>query len=439
MKQTMNVRIAGLVAWVTLALVLQPLRAVSFSVQCAPSPRPVPEFEAFVQKAQRGETIKVAYLGGSITRGASVWPRSGTNVSGAAFDYSSFNQEAESWRALTFEWLRARFEKTPGQFTQVNAAIGGTPSLLGTYRLEQDILSQAPDLVFVEFAVNDNGAATLTRDTPEAPKSILRTCKSIVSRLREQNPQVAVFMPLSTHRMLDGSANTAWGGVLDLGLEQTLLAAEALQVPYANIREAFYGDSGSQPVAPYYDGPDDPGCYVHPAPYGHQAYAEAVEKTLADIFQSGTFLFTNSGASQVIQPYPVAPLLVLPETLATQATGWHLETPANVESPCLEGHPCLVSGSTNDVLEYTFNGTAAGLWCDIQSKGGMEVWLDGTKLGRHINGSTTGGQFNGRFVVLSTALAPAVPHTLRLVPVSLPDVAVPRIMLRGVTVDAGTP
>jgi hypothetical protein len=44
-------------------------------------------------------------------------------------------------------------------FSEPNATIGGTGSDLGVFRLNQDVLDHKPDLMFIEFAVNDGGAA----------------------------------------------------------------------------------------------------------------------------------------------------------------------------------------------------------------------------------------------------------------------------------------
>ena len=48
-----------------------------------------------------------------------------------------------------------------GQFsagsTLINAGIGATDSDYGCLRVQRDVLSQNPDLVIVEFAVNDIG------------------------------------------------------------------------------------------------------------------------------------------------------------------------------------------------------------------------------------------------------------------------------------------
>lgn len=83
----------------------------------------------FLAKAKTpGAEIKVAYFGGSITA-------------------------QPGWRPKSL----AHFQKTwpQAKFSEINAAIGGTGSDLGVFRLKHDVLDQKPDLLFVEFAVND--------------------------------------------------------------------------------------------------------------------------------------------------------------------------------------------------------------------------------------------------------------------------------------------
>ncbi len=94
--------------------------------------RPRQGLPNFLAKARTpGALVKVAYLGGSIT-------------------------EQPGWRPKTL----AYFQKTypDANFSEINAAIGGTGSDLGVYRLKHDVLDGKPDLLFVEFATNDGGA-----------------------------------------------------------------------------------------------------------------------------------------------------------------------------------------------------------------------------------------------------------------------------------------
>jgi hypothetical protein len=105
----------------------------------------------------------------------------------------------------------------------------------------------------------------------------------------------------------------------------------------------------------------------------------------------------------------------------------------------LEGDSYLLSDSIGGVLEYTFSGSAVGLWCDNLSRGGMEVILDGKKLELYVNRVSRKGKFSGQFCNLADSLDRSGTHTLQLIPISLPDAENPRIMLRALTIDAESP
>lgn len=89
-----------------------------------------------IRAAQNGQDITIAYIGGSITEGLDV-------------------KAAE--RYVTHSAME--FEKNycnGGKVTCINAGLSGTPSNLGVLRLQRDVLDHRPDIVFVEFAVNDS-------------------------------------------------------------------------------------------------------------------------------------------------------------------------------------------------------------------------------------------------------------------------------------------
>lgn len=115
-----------------------------------------------LQKAKNGEDITAAYIGGSITEG--------------------YNAGTTEFYAKTCtDLLQAQFPDIT--VTGVNAGISGTPSLLGNLRLERDVLSSDPDIVFVEFAVNDGQEA----DYKNAYESLVRT-------LLTQDKDIAVVL-----------------------------------------------------------------------------------------------------------------------------------------------------------------------------------------------------------------------------------------------------
>ncbi|MBT2657166.1 SGNH/GDSL hydrolase family protein [Bacillus sp. ISL-18] len=103
--------------------------------------------KAAIEKAERGEDVTIAYIGGSITQGAGAKP-----IHTHCYAYQSY---------LKF---REMFGKDDGRNVHfVKAGVGGTPSELGMIRYERDVLRNGkvkPDIVIVEFAVNDAGDET---------------------------------------------------------------------------------------------------------------------------------------------------------------------------------------------------------------------------------------------------------------------------------------
>lgn len=98
------------------------------AVECQPRSG-LPNLRA---KVEAGHAVKIAYLGGSITA-------------------------APGWRVQSREWFAQQYPQA--KFEEIDAAIGGTGSDLGVFRLQNDVLRHQPDLLFVEFAVNDGGAS----------------------------------------------------------------------------------------------------------------------------------------------------------------------------------------------------------------------------------------------------------------------------------------
>jgi len=80
-------------------------------------------------KLEQGEAVRIVYLGGSITNAN------------------------DGWRPQSLEWFQEQYPNA--KLEGINAAISGTGSDLAAFRLKQDVLTYEPDLLFVEFAVND--------------------------------------------------------------------------------------------------------------------------------------------------------------------------------------------------------------------------------------------------------------------------------------------
>jgi hypothetical protein len=119
-------------------------------------------------KLQAGKEVKIAYLGGSITA-------------------------APGWRVQTLKWFQKTYPQS--KVSEVNAAIGGTGSDLGVFRVDHDVLRFKPDLMFVEFAVNDGGAD---------PERIHRSMEGIVRQSWKALPEMDIcFVYTLAHGMVE--------------------------------------------------------------------------------------------------------------------------------------------------------------------------------------------------------------------------------------------
>ncbi|MFM7073510.1 MAG: SGNH/GDSL hydrolase family protein [Planctomycetota bacterium] len=126
-------------------------------------------FADFDARAKAGERLSLVFFGASLTWGA-----------------NASDPVATSYRAV----MRDRFEShyPAARFRFRDAAIGGTGSQLGAFRLERDVLAHQPDLVFVDFTANDG----IYSDDAET----LASYESILRRLASKNiPVVQVAFP----------------------------------------------------------------------------------------------------------------------------------------------------------------------------------------------------------------------------------------------------
>ena len=181
------------------------------------------------QKAQNGEDITVAYIGGSITEGYNAGP-------------------TEFYAKTCTDLLQGYFPDIT--VTGVNAGISGTPSLLGNLRLERDVLSADPDIVFVEFAVNDGQEA----DYKNAYESLVRT-------LLTQEKDIAVVLLFT---VLD-SGYTCQEHMSKIGANYDL--------PMISVHDSVYEEIEAGRMT-WQDYAND---QSHPNAYGHKCITDFVD------------------------------------------------------------------------------------------------------------------------------------------------------------------
>jgi lysophospholipase L1-like esterase len=292
----------------------------------------------FTKAARPGGEVKVAYLGGSITAQA-------------------------GYRVKSLAHFRAMFPEA--KFTEINAAIGGTGSDLGVFRVKQDVLDQHPDLLFVEFAVNDGGSA---------PEQIFRCMEGIVRQTWKAEPTCDILFVYTVTEalvgpMLDGKYPRAASAMekvaehyqipsIHMGLEVAKLAKEGKllwksPLPKTDEEKAAVGDR-------FVFAPDG----VHPHPEtGHELYLQAIVRALAPIRAAATKAAAHElGAPLVADNYERAQLLPISE--ATLSSGFVKLDPAkDALAKNFARLKDLHRGSKpGDTITFKFKGTRAAIY-----------------------------------------------------------------------------
>jgi len=90
----------------------------------------------FLDKCRNGQKVTVSFIGGSITQGCLA------------------TSEEKQYTHLVHEGIKSMF--AGADIDYLNAPVGGTDSQLGVARVEREILSHNPDLLIIEFSVNDS-------------------------------------------------------------------------------------------------------------------------------------------------------------------------------------------------------------------------------------------------------------------------------------------
>ena len=115
------------------------------------------------RKIEDEKKLNIVYLGGSITQGCNA------------------TSEERRYVNQSVKWWNRMFPDADVEF--FNAGIGATTSQFGCARAEEHVLSRNPDLVFVEFSVNDE-------NTPE----FMETYESLIRQLLKHETVKAVVI-----------------------------------------------------------------------------------------------------------------------------------------------------------------------------------------------------------------------------------------------------
>ncbi len=199
------------------------------------------DFAEIARKGQSGEHLSIVFFGGSLTWGA-----------------QASDPQLTSYRAL----VARAFEKTypHAHFQFWDAGLGGTGSQLGAFRLDRDVLSRKPDLVFLDFTVNDDPYSS-----PSPAR--LSAYESLVRRLAQAGVAVVpVILPVKGDVLPDPPLRPLDASHQEIAAAYHLPVADAVALAKARVA------TGETTPDQLWDVPED---LTHPGDAGYALYAEA--------------------------------------------------------------------------------------------------------------------------------------------------------------------
>lgn len=190
-----------------------------------------------MKRAANGESLVIGFLGGSITQG------------------SLSSTPKTCYAYLVYEWWKKSFPNAA--FSFVNGGIGGTTSHYGGARAWKDVLCYRPDIVTVDFSVND-----------DANEFFEETYEGTLRRLLAAPSAPAVVVLNNVFYDTGKNAQDYHNRI-----------ADHYGIPHVSIKDTVYPDVESGKIVRADITPDN----LHPNDKGHSLVADEICKLLDSI------------------------------------------------------------------------------------------------------------------------------------------------------------
>lgn len=316
-----------------------------------------PEFSEFMKlrtpltntykKLTQDKKLNVAFFGGSVTNG-----------------FTPDGTDKHAWRQIACNWLEKNFPEA--QINQIASAIGGSGSKLGAFRVGRDVIAHDPDLVFVEFSINDSYST-------ENKEQIKGNFEAVVRQIRKAHPDCDIVTLFITDSLKIAKTSfeqseahdeiSALYGIDSVNLGAGFAKKTGIKSPVDPRWKTYFSDN------------------VHMTAEGYAQYANVLCEYLAD-----RLIFNAPKGAAADHPLPAAETeyaesefqYILARDLEVKdSTGFKLSNDVfnYMKSGIYQGYYTPVSKENN--LEFTFNGTELLLYMECPQNTHLYYTIDG--------------------------------------------------------------
>jgi hypothetical protein len=191
-----------------------------------------------MEKALSNSSVKIVFLGGSITAGAAA------------------STPENCYAYLVYSWWKDKFPESKFEF--INAGVGATTSKFGVARVQEDVLNLKPDMVFTEFCVND-----------EDNELYEETYEGLIRRILLDQSEPALFL---FHNVFYDDGRNAQRIHSRIG--------KYYELPMVSMKESLY----SLVEAGWLLSTDISTDHLHPNDFGHKLVSQVITNLLEKIY-----------------------------------------------------------------------------------------------------------------------------------------------------------
>lgn len=279
----------------------------------------------FSDLCKNKKTVNMAFIGGSITEG-------------------------DSYRCHIRDYLKANYPDN--EFNEIRAGVSGTPSFLGVHRMDRDVISHDPDMVFIEFSVNDNSGDK---------ELYCRSMEGMVRKVLNHNPNALIaFIGTAVVWYFDEFYSK--GREPEIVMAHKEIAAY-YNIPYINVGKALfdYLQRSGEPTEKFL--PDT----VHPNVEGGKVYADEITNYLVNYEWNIDF----KSELKTVNSLEKATLVMADKYVGEN---WKVS-----EDSMMGKNPNYIYSDVVDAtLELDFYGSDLGLYCTYDhDSGDIDYSIDG--------------------------------------------------------------